>query len=83
MFSTVQPFLVVPSGRVILSLAFDWIGHFLYMLRMNAATRRLELYKVLVHDTDNVVNVYETLNETVQPGNCSFQLIMNPFTGYV
>jgi hypothetical protein len=76
----IQLFLPVPSNLEILSLAFDWIGDFLYMLRRETATGRLELYRVLIHDTDRLFNVFPRLEDGV-PSDSSFQLVMNPFTG--
>lgn len=76
----IQVFLPLPATRVLLSLAFDWIGECLYMLRQETATGRLELYRVLIYDTNILFNVFPDLVETV-PSNSTFQLIMNPFTG--
>ena len=76
----VQLFLPVPSNRVLLSVAFDWIEDILYMLRRENTTGRLELYRVPIHDTDRLSNVFPNLEEVV-PSNDTFQLVMNPFTG--
>ena len=79
-FPPPQVFLPIPSTHRVLALAFDWIGKFLYILRENVATQRLELHKVLIYDTDRPFNVFQRLEETSQR-NATYQLVMNPFTG--
>lgn len=66
--------------QVLLSMAFDWIAECLYMLRRNTSNGRLNLFRVLIHDTNRQYDVFPNLQEVV-PNNAMVQLIMNPFTG--
>ena len=79
-----QPFLAVPADKVIVALAFDWVGDMLYMLRRDNRTMYLELYRVSIFDSSSLINISPpNLGRMADMESSSFQMEMNPFTGYI
>ena len=77
-----QPFLAVPADKVIVALAFDWVGDMLYMLRLDVQSMFLELYRVSIFDSSSLINVFPPNLGRMATMESSFQMVMNPFAGY-
>ena len=76
--------MVFPNDEVVAALAFDWVGDILYLLKLNATSvpTNLQLFRVSIYDSDSLINVFPGLNELVEDKS-TFQLVMDPFSGYV
>ena len=68
---------------MIVALAFDWVGDMLYMLRQDTQSMALELYRVSIFDNSSLINVFPPNLGGMAAMESSFQMVMNPFTGYV
>ena len=69
---------------MVLSLAYDWIGQSLFMLRVDTATSRIRILKVnvFIDGDESVEDVFPDLQDTISdPTATAAQLVMNPFTG--
>ncbi len=64
-----------------LSLAYDWVARVVYYA-VKTTNNQLELYSIPVLDKDSNAQLFPSLDYTL-PSNTTFQLTMDPTSGYV
>ncbi len=71
---------MMPSGRMLVSLTYDWIAKKVYISRVITSSGRLELIRVEIFNVDIQEEVFPQLQLTVSP-NAVVNSEINPATG--